>query len=518
MNQSTAPAPGHFKSFLLKFHVMGSAPRELWIIYGAYILENLAYKLGSQGVLPLWLSSDLGYSDVQAGAMIATWSAVMTLVTVMVGSLADALGVRKTFMLAFWVCLIARSVMALTVAKWLVLPCGLYLDAVGIALMIPVMTVACKRYTNAAQRSVAFSLYYALMNLGYAIGDIIFDRLRGGHGMGEIGHWVLPGLGLELTTYRVLILLGVAFTIPGLIIVTFFVREGVEMTDAGVTIAPPKIAEKTSLNPLVALWCSCGQTLVKTGNIFKSLWQRPEFYRFLTFMTIVVGVRMIFYHLAFTFPKYGIRELGSGAPFAHLSGMLNSVLIVVFVPICGVLTQKISAYRMVTCGSLVSALSVFFVALPAAWFKPLADGWLGNLIVQRWLDVPGPVNPLYISIFLFVVMLSIGEALWSPRLYEYAAAVAPKDHEASYMALSMLPMFLAKFFVGGTSGWLLATFCPAVGPRHAGTMWFIIGCMALITPVGTFIFRKQIQVQESGREPVVSQAEAATTEMEGLHE
>jgi hypothetical protein len=30
-------------------------------------------------------------------------------------------------------------------------------------------------------------------------------------------------------------------------------------------------------------------------------------------------------------------------------------------------------------------------------------------------------------------------------------------------------------------------------------MWFLIGCMALITPLGTFIFRKYIQVQEAGR-------------------
>jgi D-hexose-6-phosphate mutarotase len=159
---------------------------------------------------------------------------------------------------------------------------------------------------------------------------------------------------------------------------------------------------------------------------------------------------------------------------------------VVLVPICGVLTQKITAYRMVTVGSLISALSVFFIALPAAWFKPLADGWLGNLIGHQWLGVVGAVNPLYISIFFFIVLLSVGEALWSPRLYEYAAAIAPKGQEASYMALSMLPYFLAKFFVGGTSGWLLAKYCPETGARHPEIMWFIIGCMALVTPAAHF--------------------------------
>ena len=487
------------KNFLQKFLVLRSAPRELWIIYLAYILENLAYKVGAAGVLPLWLSSDLGFNDVKAGAMIATWSAVMTLITVMIGSLTDALGIRRTFLLGFCVCLVSRSVMAMTVEKWIVLPFGLYLQAIGIALMVPVMVAAVKKYSNAAQRSVAFSLYYALMNLGYAIGDGIFDRVRGANGLGEHGHWLLPVFGTDLSSYRVLILLGVVFTVPGLLVVWFFLRDGVEMTETGVVIAEKPAARAKSISWLSALLTSCRETTKKTVHIFSDLWRQPAFYRFLVFMTLVVGVRMIFYHVFYTFPKYGIRELGDGAPIGQLSGMLNEVLILVFVPICGVLTQKITAYRMVTVGSLISSLSVFFLALPAVWFKPLADGWLGNLIGHQWLGVVGPVNPLYISIFFFIVLLSVGEALWSPRLYEYAAAIAPKGQEASYMALSMLPYFLAKFFVGGTSGWLLAKFCPAEGVRNPEIMWFAIGCMALVTPAGTFLFRKYIQVHEDGR-------------------
>ena len=505
------------KNFLQKFLVLRSAPRELWIIYLAYILENLAYKVGAAGVLPLWLSSDLGFNDVKAGAMIATWSAIMTLITVMIGSLTDALGIRRTFLLGFVICLVSRSVMAMTVEKWIVLPFGLYLQAIGIALMVPVMVAAVKKYSNAAQRSVAFALYYALMNLGFAIGDGLFDRLRGAHGLGEHGHWVLPVFGTDLSTYRVLILLGAVFTVPGMILVWLFLREGVEMTEQGVKITPrpPQAAGK---NPFSALLTTCRETAVKTREIFAGLWRQKSFYRFLAFMTLVVGVRMIYYQLFYTFPKYGIRELGEGAPVGQLSGVLNEVLILVLVPICGVLTQKISAYRMVTVGSLISALSVFFIALPSAWFKPLADGWLGNFIGHEWLGVTGAVNPLYVSIFFFIVMLSVGEAVWSPRLYEYSAAIAPKGQEASYMALSMLPYFLAKFFVGGSSGWLLTKYCPEIGPRHPEMMWFIIGCMALVTPVGAFVFRKYIQVQEDGREPVISRSEAAVTEEENIRE
>src|ERR1039458_1168820 len=80
------------KNFLRKFTMMTSAPRELWIVYGAYIMENLAYKVGAASVLTLWLSADLGFGDKSAGAMIAVWSAMLTLITVLVGSLVDALG------------------------------------------------------------------------------------------------------------------------------------------------------------------------------------------------------------------------------------------------------------------------------------------------------------------------------------------------------------------------------------------------------------------------------------------
>lgn len=514
---STAAAHSKLKKFIEKFTVLRFAPRELWIIYAAYILENLAYKVGSASVLPLWLSSDLGFGDVQAGAMIATWSAIMTLITVMIGSLTDALGVRRTFLLGFAICIASRTIMALTISKWVVLPFGFYLQALGIALMVPVMIAGVKKYTNAAQRSLAFSLYYALMNLGYAVGDWLFDYLRGSRGLGEHGNWVMPVLGLDLSTYRVLILIGAAFTVPGMILVWLFLRRGVEMTEEGVTIAPPA-SKSAGQNPLATLVKTVRETAVKTTHIFAGLWRQKSFYRFLMFMTLVVGVRMIYYHLFYTFPKYGIRELGEGAPVGRLSGVLNEVIILVLVPICGVLTQRIAAYRMVMVGSLISALSVFFIALPPAWFKPLADGWMGNWIGHDWLGVQGTVNPLYISIFLFIVMLSFGEAIWSPRLYEYAAAIAPKGQEASYMALSYLPYFLAKFFVGGTSGWLLEKYCPETGPRHPEMMWFLIGCMALVTPAGAFLFRKYIQVQEAGREPVISRSEAAVTEEENIRE
>ncbi len=483
------------KSFIGKFTVLRTAVRELWIIYAAKFWVILAYGMLSS-TLVLWLSSDLGFSDSRAGYIIAMWSTLLSLFTVLSGSLVDAIGIRTAFLMGFWVCLFSRIILTFSATKWIALPFGLVPLALGEALMVPVMVAAVKRYSNTSQRSIAFAMFYAVMNVGFAVSGWMFDFIRGR--LGEYGSYIVPVLGSVLSTYRTMFLWSLILTVPGLIMVYLFLREGVEVTDEGVKIIQekPKYADYGIVQ---SFYLMCCDTVKDTSRIFASLWKETAFYKFLAFLSLVVGVRLINYHMFYTFPKYGIRELGEGAPIGRLYSVLNPVLIIFLVPLAGALTQKISAYRMVSLGSIVSALSVFFIALPPEWFVPLANGWLGDLIAHKWLGMQGPVNPLYVSITFFVILLSIGEALWSPRLYEYPAAIAPKGKEGSYMALSILPYFVAKFFVGMLSGLLLEKYCPAQGARNSQMIWLVIGCLALITPVGLLTLRKFIQVKEEGR-------------------
>ena len=55
---------------------------------------------------------------------------------------------------------------------------GLLMLAVGEAMGAPVTVAALRRYTTTAQRSIAFSLFYALMNVGYFLAVYIFDFVR----------------------------------------------------------------------------------------------------------------------------------------------------------------------------------------------------------------------------------------------------------------------------------------------------------------------------------------------------
>ena len=98
-----------------------------------------------------------------------------------------------------------------------------------------------------------------------------------------------------------------------------------------------------------------------------------------------------------------------------------------------------------------------------------------------------------------MVIVTIGEVLWSPKLYEFTAAIAPKGQEGTYLGLSLLPWFLAKTLVSAFSGHMLEYWSPETVNLHGATiplqqamihnqlpywhspaaMWLVLGAYAL---------------------------------------
>jgi MFS family permease len=575
--------------FLQKFTVVKGFSRELWITLAVKMLSYAAYAV-TNFTLKRWLSTEYGYNDQQALAIVGAWSLAMTIVTLMVGSLTDAIGMRKAFFLGVWVCVVARVVMVFASAKWLVLAVGLFPLAVGEALGTPVLVAAVRKYSSIAQRSIAFSFAYALMNAGGWAAGKIFDVLR--QKFGETGHAEV--LGTTLTTYRALffVSLGIEILILPLL---WCIRKNAEVTDEGaiVTTAATRWSDmftplrkvKPMLSPqgrvgrgifcavlgglilfnflfarlglspatfkafgdsgwqttagiLYCLWlalCAWVVFVVSTRRWHDlgkpSAWALLSFVpgvnliailvlilktgpestneygdpppqtgidRLLMFLMLIAFLKLIFMQMYYVFPEFGIRELGEGAPVGQLWG-INSGLIIVLVPLIGALTQRMSAYRAVVVGGIISSISVFIMALPTTWFQPMANGWFGSVIAS-YLGLTGPIHPYYPMITIFVILLSFGEAYYSPRVYEYSAAIAPKGQEGSYGALSYVPFLLAKLLIGTFSGTLLAKYCPAQGERHSEIMWLMVALTASIAPIGLIAMRKYIRVKEAGRE------------------
>jgi len=488
----TAPAT----SFLGRFTVLRGAPRELWVIFAVHLVGYVSYQVMNMTFV-LWLSYNFGCTDQEATSWVFYWSALMTLATVFVGSFTDAIGVRKALLLSLYICVAARVVMTFVTVKWAALALGMLPVAIGEALGTPAMVAATRRFSTTAQRSISFSLFYAFMNVGFLIAVLLFDFVRQ-HVGDRHGQFVLPLVGIQLTSYRTLLLISLLAQCALFPLLYFGLREGVEATDEGVKIAP-RPSRYTHEKFLKALRLTLRDTARETFRIFGELWRQAGFYKFLGFLALAAFVRLIFIHMNYTYPKFGIRELGDGSPVGTLYG-INAFLIIFLVPLVGALSQKVSAYKMVTIGSTIATASVFIMAMPSAWFQGIAD-----LSVVRWLachglGLCGNVNPWYVMIFLFVVVLSVGESFYSPRLYEYAAAIAPKGQEGSYMSLSYLPFFLAKLGVASLSGMLLAKYCPETGPRHSQMLWLIIALTTAICPVGLITLRRWIRVPEAGRD------------------
>ena len=467
-------AEGGLRGFIAKFTVLKGAQRELWLTFLIKFLIYTAYSVTNKTMI-LWLSKDLGFSDQAAGALVGwVWAPAMTVFTLLAGSLTDAIGLRRTFFLGVTICTFARSVMIGTTIPWLALLCGVLPLAIGEALGTPVLLAATRVYSTTQQRSIAFSIIYAIMNVGYLVAGVVFDFIRR-------SDFHPSFFGFAPTPHQQLFMVSLALEIV-LFPTIYFLRS----------------RQERQRNTHPTLLATVRASAAETIDLFKRLLGQSAFFRLLVFFLLIGFLKAIFLQMDYVFPKFGDRELGLNAPVGKIAG-INSIIIIFLAPVVGALTQKFSAYRMVVFGGAICAAGVFVMALPTNWFEPLANGAFGDWLGHGYLRLHGAIHPYYVMSALYLTVFSVGEAFYSPRVYEYAAAIAPKGQEASYGALAYIPFLIGKVLVG-TSGWLLAMFCPATGPRRSDLMWLIFACAASVAPIGLLLFRSYIRVPEAGRE------------------
>ncbi|HJT45374.1 MAG TPA: MFS transporter, partial [Chthoniobacterales bacterium] len=343
---------------------------------------------------------------------------------------------------------------------------------------------ATRVYSTTAQRSIAFSIIYALMNVGYLIAGYVFDFVRSADFHLSIG-------GFQPTPHEQLFAVSLALEIALFPTIYFLRSASVEAS------ADRQFTRATSTSFWSKISRTVGKGATDTMVLFRRLVGQSGFYRLLVFFLFIGFLKAIFLQLDYVFPKFGDREMGLHAPVGKLAG-INAILIIVLAPVVGALTQRIASYRIVIIGSIICAAGVFIMALPSDWFVPIANGTLGSVLGHGYLQLTGPVHPYYVMSALYLTVFSIGEAFYSPRVYEYAASIAPPGQEASYGSLAYIPFLVGKLLIG-TSGWLLAAFCPEHGVCQAGKMWLIFALAASVAPLGLLLFRRYIQMQEAGR-------------------
>ena len=548
--------------YMIIHYVKGlvGSPRELYLMFFTKLTEYSAYGAASYTFI-LYLSKDVGLGDSGAAAYYTVFSLVMTITVMIVGSVCDIIGVKKTLIIGAFMLLTSRFFMPLTTDIYLVSILGFLPMALGVAITGPVLKVGIKKFTTAESATLGFGLFYTIMNIGFAVGGWLFDAVRNSFGDG--GSAIVPLLGFEISTYQIIFGIGFFINIPDIMAI-LFMRNGVEMTEKGMVIKPKVNVDQERLSkelaetiptrllamrseikrgltlafivailfyfsPSLGKWGMAAlvfagliasglilysllsllsiqvgggfervmhtvrQTTDKTVAQLKENFSQKPFWIYLFMLSVLVFVRLTFFIFHVMFPTYGIRVFGEGAQVGSIFGVLNPILIVFFVPLISVLTTKVRSYTMLLIGTGLSAGAVFLCFIPDSVALSLSNGVLGDLIYDYWLGVPvGQRDPFYVSLVIFIFFFTIGEAIWSPRLMQFSAEIAPKGKEGAYIALAILPYFVGKGLAGGMSGFLIDNYTPSTAtsfPDHQ-MVWMWIGGMAMISPVGLVVFRK----------------------------
>lgn len=414
--------------------ILFGASRAFWLVNLVNFGDGIAY-FGILNLLTLFIHGQVGLSDHLTGIAVSTFTGLVTLFMFGGGFVADRLGVRRALTLTLLILLAGRVMLASSPAmgalSGVMLWTSLVIMGFAEGIIQPALYAGVKEFTDPRTATIGYSILYAIMNLGIVAEAGVSPFIRAEAGITGV-FWALIGI-------TVLMLAGNAF---------LFTRK-IEQRDR-VTEYVKK--EKIENDPRT------------TWQKFRALPFMDT--RFIFFIFILLPVRTLFAHQFLTLPDYVMRCFPEaiGARYEWFQG-LNPLIIVIFVPLIAALTRKANVVKMMIIGTSISALTTFIL-------------------------VPGPNLT---TLILYVVLFSLGEAVWSSRFLEYVANLAPAGQVGAYMGLAGIPWFLAKFTTGWYSGAMISEFIPAGGPHDSGTMWLIYALIAMISPIGLIIGRKWVQ-------------------------
>jgi predicted MFS family arabinose efflux permease len=452
-------------AYIKDFGVLRETNREYWGIQIINFLDCMAY-FAILTVASVFLSEDLGLTDKQAGYSVAAFTSAVTILLLASGVFTDWLGIRKSLritMMAQFVLRLAMVVVALApgLPHRGILASGLLLlMAPFIASIQTVYQASCQRFTTKRSRSAGFNLWYLFMNVGAGAGTIMIDVLR---------------LKFHLANAHIFTM-GAVAAVLCLIAGAALVRNEQQLLGPDDPPEPAK-SQRTGerKSPL---------------KIMIEVVTEPTLWRLLVLIALTLGVRAVYAYMYLLMPKYWLRTIGPDAAFGTLNA-INPFGIVIGLILFIPLANKFNLFKMLVYGSMFSALSLFPMAVPWTFYG-------SNIVTAH-----------YVMALICMVLLTIGEVAWSPKLYEYTAAIAPKGQEGTYLGLSMLPWFLAKTLVSVFSGHLLGRWSPetvsvngtAVPLKEAlmhhqvsywnspAAMWLILGTYAMAGCWGAVLLR-----------------------------
>ncbi len=308
-------------SFAQRWHdIRTGFERPFWVANISELFERLSYYAAFAS-MTRYLHEALQFPSQQASALSGFFGGLVWFLPVFGGTLADRMGFRKALALAYLILSCAYFLLGSLGAQWMVpvrqtVPLGvlvaivLALPAFGVALVKPTVVGTTAHSSKENVRSLGYSIYYTLVNIGGAAGPLVAS-------------YVHKTMSVE-NVFRVAAL-SVFVMFLGVLL---FFRE------------PNR--DRATQTPSMA----------QAGRNFVTVLTNP---RFMLFLTIFTGYWIVYWQEFLTLPLYVHNYIDPAIDTERLLATGPIVVILLTVAIT-VLTQKIPALTAITIGTLMTGL------------------------------------------------------------------------------------------------------------------------------------------------------------------
>src|SRR6267154_1930869 len=426
--------------------------RPFWIANLSEIFERLSYY-GAFASLALYLQEKLNFSTEQTGTLTGIFGGMVWFLAIFGGAAADRLGFRRALSIAYLILAVSYFLIGSIGASWLApvrnaVPLGLFvgfiliLPALGVSLVKPCVVGTTARASKENVRSIGYSIYYTMVNVGGALGPYFAS-------------WAHRHLGVE-NVYRVAALSVFAM----FFVVLFFFKEPRKAGDA----PPPSIATvarnfctvlgnyRLVLPVLaIALVLRIAVSVFPTFAVPWWIWVLLLFFvlagisRFMWFLVIFTGYWIVFWQQYISLPGYIHGYINPNAD-VEIILITDGLTVICLTLAVNFLARRIPAFQAIILGTVITSASWLILA-----FRPTVWGAILSLFV-----------------------LALGEIIQSPRYYEYISRLAPPGQQGTYMGFAFLPIGIGSL-IGGWLGGRLMHYYGEVVQRPAQVWWALTG-------------------------------------------
>jgi proton-dependent oligopeptide transporter, POT family len=300
--------------------------RPFWIANISEIFERLSYY-GAFSSLAVYLQEKLNFSTEQTGTLTGIFGGMVWFLAIFGGAIADRLGFRRALSIAYLILAAAYFLIGSVGASWLApirsaVPLGLFvgviliLPALGIALVKPSVVGTTARASKENVRSIGYSIYYTMVNIGGAAGPYVAG-------------WAHKHLGLE-PVFRIS-----ALSVFAMFFLVFFLfRE-------------PKRAAGEPI-----------PTLARTGHNFLVVLGNPKF---MLFLLIFTGYWIVYWQQYISLPGYVHAHIDANASVEWIL-VTDAAAVIALTLLINFLTRGIPAFTAIIIGTLISSLSWLILA------------------------------------------------------------------------------------------------------------------------------------------------------------